>query len=680
VNRWWSCALAVAVACSGSPKPETAAPAVDTGESEPVPVTDTDEHTEDTAGGTSHTEETGDTEPPPEVEPDVVPSIGWPSLVSPARGVFVTPLEVVVERDDGAGVLRFTTDGTDPSGEWGVDYVGPIPVVTTTVLRLALVLDGVSLWEETHTYVFPADVPTQAAPETWPTEWWLEEDGGPYPADYGMDAQIVDDPRYVDLFPDVFTTLPIASLSLDPEDLFGEAGIHEHPIERGEEWERSASFELFNYGDSAPDVGVRCGARIQGGAARSADKTPKKSFRVLFKSDYGPSKLEYPVFEGSDVERFDTLVLRSRYNRSWANWQDLQRERSQYVRERFGLDTHREMGALASRGQHVHLFLNGLYWGVYLLEERPDGSFHSEHVGGDKDDWDVLNSGEPVDGDRVAWDDMMARVSADLSDPGAYSLVQEVLDVEAFADYMLLNIGMGNIDWPEKNWYAARYRADGELWRFLIWDFELTIVNTTDNLFGVDDADTPGAIFQSLRTNEDFRVLFGDRVQRHIVDGGALGASANIERFASIASMVVPGVVAESARWGDHWRDDRLELTDLYTYDDHWLPEYDRVVDFYLPTRELRLLEQLVDEGLYPAVAPPAAALADDELMVELSAGAGEIYITVDGTDPRAPGGAIGATATAYAAPVPVGKGLELKARVRDDGEWSALVERSYAP
>ena len=186
-----------------------------------------------------------------------------------------------------------------------------------------------------------------------------------------MDPEIYEDPLYAYLFPDVFRTMPVVSLSLDPEDLFGEDGIHENPLERGEEWERSGSIELMGYADSDP-LGVRCGVRIQGGAVRRADRSPKKSFRLLFKSDYGASKLEYPVFPGADVDKFDTLVLRAHYNRSWANWQDMQRYRSQYVRERYGLDTYREMGHVSGRAQEAHLFINGVYWGLYLLEERHD--------------------------------------------------------------------------------------------------------------------------------------------------------------------------------------------------------------------------------------------------------------------------------------------------------------------
>lgn len=35
---------------------------------------------------------------------------------------------------------------------------------------------------------------------------------------------------------------------------------------------------------------------MQGGAFRGFGLTPKKSFRLLFKTQYGAGKLEYPLF------------------------------------------------------------------------------------------------------------------------------------------------------------------------------------------------------------------------------------------------------------------------------------------------------------------------------------------------------------------------------------------------
>ena len=496
-----------------------------------------------------------------------------------------------------------------------------------------------------------------------------------------MDEEVTGSADWTDAEGALFFDMPILSLVIDPEDLFGEDGLYENPLEWGDATERATSIEWLT-ADGSVDFTVDCGARIHGGAGRRPDRSPKKSFRLLFKSEYGPALLDAPIYEDSEVTTFNTLVIRAGYNRAWVNWQDSQRVRSQYVREAFASDVHREMGDLAPHVQPVHLFLNGMYWGLYQVEERPDASFHASYTGGEEEDWDALNSGEAVDGDLVAWEAFMALVDADLSDPDAYAAVTDALDLDRFIDYMLLQLVLGNYDWPAKNWWSGRRRDDGERWFFVAWDSELTMISETSNYLDVDDEDTPGEIFQALRESEEFLVRFGDRAQKHLFEGGALSPEALAETWDRHADRVVPGVVGESARWGDHWRDSRGEDTELYTYTDHWVPEYERVTETWIPLRRQYVIEDFQAVGLYPTVAAPTlspfggAVSAIDA--VSLTADEGDVYYTLDGTDPREEGGAIAEVALLYTGDLTLSEDATLRARVWTEDGWSALVEADF--
>src|SRR5207253_1721232 len=120
-------------------------------------------------------------------------------------------------------------------------------------------------------------------------------------------------------------------------------------------------------------------------------KSPKHAFRLLFKARYGPSKLHYRMFPDSTIEQFDTLVLRADYNNSWIHWNGADRARGQRIRDAWMKDSHRAMGWTAGHNRYVHLFLNGLYWGVYDAAERPDASFAASYFGGHRQDYDVIN-------------------------------------------------------------------------------------------------------------------------------------------------------------------------------------------------------------------------------------------------------------------------------------------------
>src|SRR5207247_2565232 len=112
-------------------------------------------------------------------------------------------------------------------------------------------------------------------------------------------------------------------------------------------------------------------------------------------------------------------------------------------------------------------------------------------------------------------------------------------------------------------------------------------------------------------------------------------------------------VVGESARWGDVRR-----ATPPYTRNVEWIAELNRLVNEYFPVRTQIYLEQLKAARLYPNVVAPAFNQQGGDVPpgfnLNLSAPAGTVYYTLDGTDPRLPGGAISATALAYTPTTPL--------------------------
>ena len=102
------------------------------------------------------------------------------------------------------------------------------------------------------------------------------------------------------------------------------------------------------------------------------------------------------------------------------------------------------------------------------------------------------------------------------------------------------------------------------------------------------------------------------------------------------------------------------------------------------PQRSEIVLQQLRDAGLYPLVDAPTfnqhGGSVPPGFQLAISAPAGAIYFTTDGSDPRVPRlGAISATATAYTAPfaLPAGS-TNVKARTLHNLTWSALTEASF--
>ena len=68
----------------------------------------------------------------------------------------------------------------------------------------------------------------------------------------------------------------------------------------------------------------------------------------------------------------------------------------------------------------------------------------------------------------------------------------------------------------------------------------------------------------------------------------------------------------------------------------------------------------------------------DQGFELEMSAAQGEVYYTLDGSDPRLIGGKISPVAQKYDRPVRLGKTSVVKVRVLFEGEWSAIDELPF--
>ena len=592
------------------------------------------------------------------------------------RGFYDAPFTVAITCPTPESVIYYTTDGSAPGPTNGLAYAGPVLIETTTTLRAAAYRTGYAPSNvDTQTYIFLDDVLTQTGaglPQTWGV-YVYDNAGQPVPANYGMDGAVVNDPRYRGTIRDDLRSLPTMSLVLDPDDLWSaQTGIYANPVREGEAWERAASIELIGT-DGQTLFQIDAGLRIHGGWGRRPEQNGKHSFRVVFKDDYGATKLDYPLFgEGAD-DSFDTIVLRAGFNDSWGpgGWTG-----ATYLADRWTAGTQNAMGSYAPHGTFVHLYINGLYWGLYNPVERPGDEFAASYFGGDKEDYDAYVTGELISGTTAAWNALFALIRQPTIN---FAAVADVLDVPSFIDYLIVNQFGGNWDWPHNNWYATRRREDGAKWQFHSWDGEGCISDPTGNRVSSYGDNGPGEVYQRLLAVSEFRQLFADRVQKHLFNDGMLTPAANLARINALAAQIDRAIVGESARWGDG----RLnQVSPDRTRDDTWLPRVEWLRNTYFPGRTATMIGQYRTVGLYPSLAAPTYNRYSGQIApgfpLTMTAPEGTIYYTLDGADPRLPSGDPSPTASIYGAPVPLGANVVVKSRALKGTAWSALNEATF--
>jgi hypothetical protein len=612
-----------------------------------------------------------------------------PVSFSRPRGFYQQPFNLELKADPPAALIRYTTDGSVPTAVYGLVYSQPIPIERTTFIRAAAFASGLLPSPvNTHSYIFLKDVLAQPdKPPGFPGTWGQHTVdynghtiGEPVEADYEMDPEIVNHPDYGPMLPAALTALPSLSLVTEANNFM----IYANPRMKGQNWERPVSMEWLDPTGQSQDFQINAGIRIQGGASRW-EFIPKHSFRLFFRDAYGAAALNQPMFEDSPLTTFDTLILRAGSDRSYAGHPENDQHLTTYTRDQWLRDSQIAMAGFGSHGRFVHLYLNGLYWGLYNLVERPEESFMSAYFGGDPADWFIVNHSGPISGADDRFEEMMRLAEAGgLADPKKYLAFQSYLDVTRFADYLVLEWYAGNTDWPQNNWFAAVHNPAGQV-RFLAWDGEMTWVDGAKLHTGQTNAvglrNTIKPLFEALIENPDFKLLLADRLYKHLFNDGALTDAQARARWQALSQVAEPTIVAESARWGD------TRYQSPITPDD-WR-QANQAVLAQMEGNAAKLIAQARQLGYYPAIDPPEfnfpGGLVEPnfELTLSLLASRSQnegIYYTTDGSNPRQPGsGAVAPTAKLYTGPITLTETTTLKARALAGRTWSALAEAEFA-
>ena len=375
------------------------------------------------------------------------------------------------------------------------------------------------------------------------------------------------------------TELAVISISMDQDDLFdSEKGIYvkgdifdkafEEYLESGEkidgetarrldanykqkgrDWERSCPIDFFEFGTDSAELTLSqdCGIRIQGNYSRS---DLQKGFRLFARRDYGDNKFRYPVFgeelkssSGKTIDSFKTLVLRAGGNCAFtAKFNDT------YWQE---LVSSLDCTTKASRPCVV--YLNGEYWGLYVLEEDYSDNYFEDHYGVVKEniavykgDAESLKLGYALDEGTLPEGETdesyffnelndFFKNHKDLTQQSDYEEFSKLVDIESARDYFLAEIWINNKwDWPGKNWSmwkttetdSSNEYADGR-WRFMFYDMEFGGVSGESDAYAntvKDDNYKPQGLLDKstnnpavlcyayLMKNEDFRNDFNSRL------------------------------------------------------------------------------------------------------------------------------------------------------------------------
>lgn len=330
-------------------------------------------------------------------------------------------------------------------------------------------------------------------------------------------------------------TVRLVSISGKPSQLNGSSGMLNTGVKgNGAE----AYVEIFEP-DGTKVIAQKCLMKLAGHSTREHEG--QKGFSLRAKKEYGEGHFKYPLFSNRDYTEYKSFVLR-------ASGQDC---RQSFMRDSVLSALAADTGVLYRETEVSVVYVNGKYWGVYNMRERISDDMIAQYHGWD-DPHDV-EIGEGKGTSSEGFSQMMRWVrSHDLSSAANLEKLRQMIDVENYLEYVILEMYANNQDLGNVAFYRNP-KADN-LWRWALFDLDLSYQLSGDNVTGWLHGDTVGSIteqsnvlFRALMKNADMRDWFLRRFGQLLATTfSAENVTGKIqERY----TVLQPEMAAECKRW-----------------------------------------------------------------------------------------------------------------------------------
>lgn len=381
-----------------------------------------------------------------------------------------------------SGTIYYTLDGSDPS-EKSLVYSGPIQIDETTVLRAASVEDG-KMISDIYTATF-----------------------------------IIQEPH----------SIPVVSLVTDPANLWGPRGIYKSgDIDIKEE----TRFANVSYLGEDGSFSMDCRINLHG--ATSVTAFSKKSFTVSF-LDVCDGALNYDIFEDGEVTQYRSLIIRASHESTF----------STHMRDTLmgHMASQCSDAMLSQKYKYVALYINGEYWGLYAFRERHSAEHYAAYMGVPADTVHTVRF--CIDEQNSLYDLYQFLKDNNLKSRENYEYAKSVLDVESYADWIIFESYVCNLDvYGNIRYY---YSTADNIWRMGLADVDLGMFLVT-GFDEIADCFHHGRLVSAFLGNEEFQDLIATRLAELLA--GPLSDENVLATLEMMVDTIEDEIPMESERWG----------------------------------------------------------------------------------------------------------------------------------
>jgi hypothetical protein len=219
-----------------------------------------------------------------------------------------------------------------------------------------------------------------------------------------------------------------------------------------------------------------------------------RSIDWVSRDEMGYSKaVNAPLFSYSDREEYQKFMFRNSGDDNYParnasdGMTDFNHRGSTHIRDEYVQNLSREGGMeLDTRAvERVVLFLNGEYWGLYGMRERPvdhdytdyyykQGKYEIQYLSTWGDTEAEYGGNEAI----YEWEDIRNFcLENDMSDDANYQVVADEVDLLSMIDYLIVNLNVVASDWMNYNtgwWRGLDEDKPHKKWGYILWDLDAT--------------------------------------------------------------------------------------------------------------------------------------------------------------------------------------------------------------
>jgi hypothetical protein len=243
---------------------------------------------------------------------------------------------------------------------------------------------------------------------------------------------------------------------------------------------------------------------------------------------------------------------------------------------------------------------------------------------------------------------------------------QAFIDVDSFIDYHLISEVTKNVDAFRFSVFFHKDRG-GKVKADPIWDWNLSFGNANGKQGWMPELwlwpqldNKEYTWYRRLFEDPDFGQRYVDRWAQ--LRGDIFSNAKVLARIDELAALLDESQKRTYEKWPILGRpiNPNYFVGSSYEEEVSWMKKF-------IQTR----LDWI--EKQFPPL-PKLSPALNNSGITRLTAGSGQIYYTLDGSDPRAPGGGISKSARLSDGPFPLERGVRVFARVREENRWSGAL------